>query len=264
MIELKNISIQKGKNIVVSNFSYTFLPGRKYVILGKNGAGKSSLLDGLTGKSNYCEGEILWENTPLRNYSRKEMALRRAVLSQNTTVSFSIKVEELVEMGTYASTKSISGKSIKYMVSEALEKVRMLNFISRDFETLSGGEQKRVFLAKCLVQLQVSEELEGNKYIFLDEPTSSLDISEQLKFIELAKELVEINGFGVIAILHDLNLSSIFADELILMKDGQLCYGGPPGEVITSETLKEVLDIDSSIHLHPIYQCPQMTNIINF
>lgn len=264
MIRLQNIGIQKGRNTVVRNFSYTFFPGKKYVILGKNGAGKSSLLDGLTGKVDFCKGEILWEGRSLRNYSRKEMALRRAVLSQNTTVNFPIRVEELVEMGTYAATKPVSAKSIRYIVGEALEKVRMSNFSSRDFGTLSGGEQKRILLAKCLVQLQVAGELEGSKYIFLDEPTSSLDISEQLKFIELAKELVEVHGFGVIAILHDLNLSSIFADELIFMKEGQLCYSGSPAEVMTPEVLKDILDIDSSIHLHPVYQCPQMTTIINF
>lgn len=264
MIELRNISIKKGNSAVVKDVNYTFHPGKKYVILGKNGAGKSSLLDGLTGKSKCSRGEIIWENRELKSISRKEMALKRAVLSQNTNVGFSIKVEELVEMGTYASTKPISAKSAHYIVSEALEKVRMLHFLGRDFATLSGGEQKRVLLAKCLVQLQISEELEGSKYLFLDEPTSSLDISEQLKFIELAKELVDVNGFGVIAILHDLNLSAIFADELLLMKNGELLHSGTPAEVMQPNILKEVLDIDSTIHLHPVYQCPQMTTIINF
>lgn len=264
MIELRSISIKKGNTIVVRDIDFRFRVGKKYVILGKNGAGKSSLLDGITGKILPFSGEILWNGKKLTEFKSDELALRRAVLSQNTTVGFPIRVYDLVEMGSYPNIKNLKKEVIDHLVKDALGRVRMTEYTERDFTTLSGGEQKRILLAKCLVQLNCYQDKSTDKFLFLDEPTSSLDISEQLEFIKLIKELADQHQIGVISILHDINLASIFADELLMIRDGRLVEAGVPDRVVTESILKKVMDLDATIHRHPTRNCPQMSTNLPF
>lgn len=264
MIELRSISIKKGNAIVVRDIDFQFHVGKKYVILGKNGAGKSSLLDGITGKVLLNSGDILWGGKRLGQLRMDELALRRAVLSQNTTVGFPISVRDLVEMGSYPNIKNLKKNEIDELVTDAIQKVRMTQYLERDFTTLSGGEQKRILLAKCLVQLNCFKDQNVDKFLFLDEPTSSLDISEQLEFIKLIKELADQHKIGIIAVLHDINLASIFADELLMIRDGRLVEAGSPERIVTQSILKKVMDLDATIHRHPTTNSPQMSTNLPF
>jgi iron complex transport system ATP-binding protein len=164
----------------------------------------------------------------------------------------------LVEIGTYASNEPLSALKIKHLVQHALGEVGMVDFMERDFTTLSGGEQKRVLLAKCIVQLNCCDWGNINKYLFLDEPTASLDMEQQYKFIDLVKRFVKRRNVGVFAVLHDINLAAQFADEILMLRGGKIIKKGHPKEVLTTENIRDVFDIEAVVQPHPIFSCPQI------
>lgn len=257
MIRVNNISVQKGGKRLLKDLSFELKPGQIAVVLGKNGAGKSTLLETLTGMNPVVEGWIDWDHRPLSNFSLAELAQKRAVLSQQTSIQFPIRVSELVEMGSYAAVPGTRSTQVKAWVDEALEIVEMQYFRSRFFHTLSGGEQKRVMLAKCLVQLSsVPHNNHTERYLFLDEPTASLDLHQQHKLIALIKRLVASWKLGVFAILHDINLAAQLADQILMLKSGRLLYQGSPEETLTPERLRDTLGIHSQVQCHPVLGCP--------
>lgn len=259
MIKVQNIIVNKGKKQILNGVSLEIKPGTISVVIGKNGAGKSTLLETITGTNTIHSGTILWNNIPFQSLNSKKLSHRRAVLSQLVKTNFAISVADLVEMGTYASDEAIPKVKIQTLIQHALEEVEMLDFGDRDFNTLSGGEQKRVLLAKCIVQLNCSNWANVNKYLFLDEPTANLDIQQQYKLIKLVKKLVLRRNVGVLAILHDINLAAQFADEIIILKAGKILEKGSPWEVIRPETLTTAFDIHAIIQKHPVFNCPHIT-----
>ncbi len=261
MIEVNNISIKKGKKTIVQAASFFIKKGQITVAIGRNGAGKSTLLEALTGNNPFQVGQVTWDGNNLEDFNLKKLAIRRAVLSQKVDVTFSISVFELVEMGCYASNEPLLQEKINTLVQHALKEVDMLDFQNRDFNTLSGGEQKRILLAKAIVQLNCSNWSNVNKYLFLDEPTASLDIQQQYNLLELVKKIVRRRNIGVFAVLHDINLAAQFADQILLMKDGKIIYKGSPKEVLTTERLKETLGIQSIVQRHPVYDCPYILTL---
>ncbi len=259
MIRVSDISVRKGRQLIVRSGTFQIRPGKITVLLGMNGAGKSTLLDAITGQSGFSGGNVDWDGRPLQGFSIEELACRRAVLGQQIQVPFSVPVQDLVEMGGYVSGKSLSGADLRKAIQAAMERIGMSAFTDRDFTTLSGGEQRRVLLAKCLVQLNACRRTDINRYLFLDEPTANLDLHHQFKLAGLVKEIAAGQQIGVFAVLHDVNLASQFADEILLMKAGELVGAGSPEEILTRENLLETLGIRSIIHKHPVFGCPQIT-----
>lgn len=259
MIKVKNLAVKKGNRVIIEEVNFNIQPGKIYVVIGKNGAGKTTLLETLTRSNRIQYGTIHWDQIDYAKLSLQDLAKRRAVLSQNVKIDFPIKVSEIVEMGTYVSKEPISKIKKESLIFHALQEVDMQDFKHRTFNTLSGGEQKRVLLAKCIVQLNCCHWADINKYIFLDEPLASLDIQQQFKLIELIKRIVKRRKVGVLAILHDVNLAAQFADEILIMKNGRLKYKGKPAEVLTSEKLKETMDIYAVVQVHPVLGCPHIT-----
>ncbi|MEM9990232.1 MAG: ATP-binding cassette domain-containing protein [Bacteroidota bacterium] len=261
MITIKNLGVYKGRKQIIKDVSFEVCPARISVIVGKNGAGKSTLLEAIASGDTKATGTIRWDLKSMEQLGTKDLAYRRAVLSQHTEVAFSLPVHKLVEMGTYASEQVLPTEKIKALVHQALSEVNMLDFAYRNFNTLSGGERKRVLLAKCIVQLNCCHWSDVSKYLFLDEPTASLDIEQQFNFIELVKRLVKRRNIGVLAVLHDLNLAAQFADEILMLKDGQLFSRGTPKEVLTKPKLLHVFGIYTIIKPHPVLDCLHITTL---
>ncbi|MEM8910054.1 MAG: ATP-binding cassette domain-containing protein, partial [Bacteroidota bacterium] len=180
---------------------------------------------------------------------------------QKVDVSFPIPVSDLVAMGTYVSDEALSRKKVNQLVQHALKIVEMEAFADRTFPSLSGGEQKRVLLAKCITQLNCCHWADLPKYLFLDEPTASLDVQQQYKLMEMVKQWIRRRHIGVFAVLHDLNLAAQFADEILLLQAGRLVKKGSPKEVLTIDTLKQVMGIEALVQPHPIHDCPLITPI---
>ena len=216
MIDVKNLSYRIGHKELISGVTSGFRRGEVTAILGPNGAGKSTLLKCMTGSVADFSGTITLDGKVLEAYSIDELARRRAVLSQAVQITFPFKVVEIVAMGR-APWKDAAGR-IEEITHECLRLVDATDLTNRVFSSLSGGEQQRVQFARVLAQVCGQE----GAYLFLDEPTSALDFKHQIEVLNIARSLAERKNFGVVAVLHDLRLAQKYADNILLLKDGQV------------------------------------------
>lgn len=259
MIQLSQVCIKRGGRSILRQLSFQIQPGQVTTVLGKNGAGKTTLLEALNGQLPIHSGELFWDGARLCNPDPVEMAGRRAVLSQHVQLSFPIRVFELVEMGAYARYQQLTARERRTLVDRILEQADLTAFRRRNFQQLSGGEKQRVLLAKCLTQLACSRHVYPHQYLFLDEPTNSLDIEQQYRLLAQVRALALEQRIGVLAILHDLNLAAQCSDEILLLKDGLIRYQGAPHRVLQEKHLKDVFDIHSIVGQHPLLDCPHIT-----
>jgi iron complex transport system ATP-binding protein len=217
-------------------------PGEVLVLVGPNGAGKSTLLRVLAGDLAPTSGRALLDGKPIDRYPPRELALKRAVLPQQTVVQFAFTAREIVEMG-----RGERGIADDAIVTHSLARTETLHLADRIFPSLSGGEQARVTLSRVLAQ--------DAPILLLDEPTAALDLHHQQLVMAVARDLAA-EGARVVAILHDLNLAASFADRIGLMKDGRLAALGTPWETCRTDLLSEVFSCEIAIARHPARNCP--------
>ncbi len=248
MLEAKNISYKAGGNYLVKNFSHHFVENKFIVIMGKNGAGKTTALRMLSGGLKPHSGEILLNGKDIHSIKPEAFARKRAMLSQNYDISFPVSVSELVMMGRYPYFKSRPSKIDFEICDSTMRTLNIENLKDRDYNTLSGGEARKVHLARTLAQ--VWQEAEP-KILFLDEPIANLDLKYQYEIIKLAKERT-LHNTMVIAVLHDINLANLFADEIIFMKDAQIHSVRKKGESVSREILSDVFDTNFEILTEPV------------
>ncbi|WP_264503501.1 heme ABC transporter ATP-binding protein [Luteolibacter flavescens] len=230
--------------------------GEIHAVVGRNGAGKSTLLKLLTGEMMPSAGSIGLDGRPLAVHKTRDLARRRAVLAQHTTLTFNYGVLEVALLGRLPHLKH--GRETAEDITharDALARVGLASLSDRGYLTLSGGEQQRVHLARVLAQLAGGEPQEKVPLLFLDEPTNNLDIHHQHQVLEIARELASA-GAAVFAILHDLNLAARYADRVTLLQDGKLLATGTPATVFTPELLQRAFDHPVLVETHPIHRCP--------
>ncbi len=223
----------RGKQIL-TDCSVCIRPGRLTAIVGANGAGKSTLFKILSREMTANTGSLRLNQHPLSRYSSRALSQVRAVLPQQTVVNFPFTVEQVIEIGRYVHpTNSLENQQI---IEEVMALTKLTGFRNRAYQTLSGGEQQRVQMAR--VMGQIWEQGSNPKYLLLDEPTSSLDLAQQHTLLSLAKRLC-MRSVGVLAILHDLNLAIQYADEILFLKKGEVIAYGDVTEVITQAVIEE-------------------------
>ncbi|MBN8823106.1 MULTISPECIES: heme ABC transporter ATP-binding protein [unclassified Spirosoma] len=253
MLEVRNISYQIRGQKLLNNVSFQAKPGELLAIVGANGAGKSTLLKLCTREIKPSGGTVNLLGKNLEGYAEKELALFRAVMPQQNAVVFPFLVSELVLMGRYPHFDFYPSEH-DYQVAElALKKVGMWEFASRVFNTLSGGEQQRVQLARVLAQIWDASE----GILFLDEPITGLDLLHQHQLLEIAREFTQ-KGFCVVVILHDLNLAAQYADQIVMLRAGHIEAIGTPQEVITVDTIQRVFNLAVWLVSHPELDCPMI------
>ena len=228
---------RRGKNII-DDVDVTIEVGQLSAVIGPNGAGKSTLLSGLAGDLAPSKGVVTIDDKPIKKFSPANLAKMRSVMYQSNNIVFDFLVEEILIMGWIRDTFGRSPLAVKTMV-ELAEICGVSNLLGRSFLTLSGGEKQRVQFCRALIQLWRPEGENGPRYLLLDEPTSSLDVSHELGVLRVLKELTE-KETGILVVLHDLNLASYFSDNIYLMGGGRVIASGETPEVIRSETLSEV------------------------
>ncbi len=225
--------------------------GRLTVIVGPNGAGKSTLLRVLSGDIAADAGEVSMLGRPLPRWRRAEIARRRAVLPQTCALNFSFRVKDVVRLGRLPFPPSAADRDI---AARALEEVGLSGFSDRLYPDLSGGEQRRVQFARVLAQINDAAAA-GSGVLLLDEPTASLDPAHGLAVLRRAKTLASA-GLTVLAVVHDVNLATPFADVFIGMRDGRVVFSGPPEASLTPDNLREVYGLRASVLRHPEVDCP--------
>lgn len=258
MIEVCEIAVKAGKKMLLHNVSFELNPGEVVALIGSNGAGKSTLLRAIAGEQPVEQGAVFINGKPLSGYNSAQLSRTRAVFSQSVQVAFPLSVLEIVLMGRYAYKHQERAASAVDIAHWALEQVGMHNFYARIINTLSGGEQQRVHLARALAQLIEDPMPKTPKYLLLDEPVANLDIAQQHQVLALVSQLAASPSLGVLIVLHDMNLAGQYADRIMMMKNGRLVYSGAPAQIFTEERIREVFEVSAIVAKHPIYDCPQV------
>ena len=243
MVELEDIGYQIGKHWLVRNINLTIENGTLWGLIGPNGAGKSTLLRLISGELLPTTGEIRLFGKPIHSYPPKELASIRAYLQQKREVNFPFTSLEIALFGRHPYLNGTKETTTDRLIAkEALRHVEADMFTERLYPTLSGGEASRVDVARILTQ--------APDLFLLDEPTNHLDPRHQVQILNLFKMICD-QGKTVITAIHDLNLASMYADRLLLLKDGVSVACGPPQVVLTMDLLLEVYDIPFDVLPHP-------------
>jgi iron complex transport system ATP-binding protein len=247
-LEARCLTYRIGDRALVDDVSLTVGSGELVAVVGPNGAGKSTLLRLLAGDLAPSAGAVLVDGRPLATYAPTALALRRAVMPQNTVLAFAFAALEVVLMGRHPHLRG-SGESAHDLAvaREMMARTDTLDLAERRYPTLSGGEQARVTLARVLAQ--------EAPLLLLDEPTAHLDPRHQHTTLALARAAADVGG-GVLAVLHDLNLATAYADRVALLSEGRLVALGSPQEVLTAERLGDVFGIPFLVASHPALDRP--------
>ena len=242
---LKQISFSIGSKYIVKDLEFSFKAGNLVSIIGPNGAGKTTLLKLMSGELRPSGGEIFLNDFAFSELSLKQRANKRAVMTQSSSVVFDFLVDEILEMGW------VQGSSDDFVkaCSDVVNSCGLDELMGRKFNTLSGGEQQRVQFARALLQVGGLSKTAEDRFLLLDEPTSSMDVAYELNLLNLAKE-VRKTGVGVIVVLHDLNLAARFSDQIILMNSGLIVASGQPEEVLSDRILSDVYSTELRVERH--------------
>jgi len=247
-INIDSVSLNINGVNIIKDISFKINPGELITILGPNGSGKSTLLRVISGDLLPTKGEVAIDNVPLSNMSFKTQALKRSVMSQSQQVLYDYSVQEIIKMGWVDYADSGSVEIIKQKSIKVAEECFVDHLMKRNFNTLSGGEQRRVHFARTLLQIDHQYDSIENRYMFLDEPTANLDLLFELQLIRLLKAKAE-KGIGVLLIIHDLNLASKFSDKIAILKKGKLSAFGEPFKVFKSKTLSDIFGLAMDVDL---------------
>lgn len=232
MLELVNLSVRLGRRPVLQDVTLHARAGELLAICGANGAGKSTLLKAVLGEV-AAEGTIRLNGHDIRTTRPEALAPLRAVLPQDTEVAFAFTLGEIVAMGREAGACAARPD----IDALALAAVGLRGREGDDIRTLSGGERQRGHLARVLAQVWEPVATPGPRWLLLDEPVASLDLGHQLQVMRLARSFADAGG-GVIAVMHDLNLSAMFADRMAFLVDGRLEASGPPSQAMQQPLLE--------------------------
>ena len=242
-VELRGVSYLAGGTRILDDVSVHFRAGQFNVVLGPNGAGKSTLLRVATGLVQPGAGSVTYDGEPLAAFDVQRLARTRAVLSQHVELAFPLPVRDVAMMGRYPHFRRVPAPRDREIVDASLALVGMADRAEQPYSTLSGGEQQKVQLARVLAQIWTDDTgAAPSRFLFLDEPTSSLDVHYQLHLLDVARGLLE-GRCTVVAILHDLNVALRYADHVVLLDGGRVAWNGERRDEIPLSVLEQVFRV---------------------
>lgn len=238
------------KKVIVNDVSLAIPNGKISVIIGANACGKSTLLKTLVRLIQPVSGEVTLNGKSIDKIPSKKLAQTIGLLPQSPVVPEGIAVADLVGRGRYPHQSFLKGwsKSDSLAVAQALDTMGISDLADRSIDELSGGQRQRVWIAMALAQ--------ETDILFLDEPTTFLDITYQVEILDLLTDLNRRRQTTIVMVLHDINLSARYADHIFAMHSGRLIAEGSPEEVITRELVKEVFQLDCRIIRDPVSDSP--------
>jgi iron complex transport system ATP-binding protein len=242
MVEIRDVSYEVDQTRILEHISTTFRAKRFNVILGPNGAGKSTLLKIATGLLHPTSGDVRYGDRPLSELSDSLLSRKRAVLSQQVDLAFSLPLENVVLMGRYPHYGHTPSARDLEIVREAIEVVGLTAKRDQPYPTLSGGERQKVQLARVLAQISNASSASEHRYLFLDEPTSGLDIHYAIHILDVARSLLE-SDCTVVAVMHDLNVALQYADAFFFLEKGRLVFETDDGREISRELIERIFSI---------------------
>ncbi len=255
MLKVKDISVNYGERQVLSDVSFELRDREIIVLLGANGAGKTSLIRALNGTLPVSSGEVDLNGKGLSAMSRREIASNIAVVAQENETRFPVTVLEFVLAGRFVHGNAFGWESEADvdLARKALGDCDLADYESRLMNHLSGGERQRVVLARALAT--------GARILLLDEPTANLDLAHQAMMFRLVLERCRQSNYSAIVITHDLNLASEFADCVIMLRDGRIAAKGTPEEVLTADNVKNIFGVQVLLDTNPASGNVRVTNV---
>ncbi len=250
-IAAESISLELGGKKILNNISMEVQPGEILSIIGPNGAGKTSLLNVLSGNIRPHDGNVSYNSISLKDISIQERAYVRSVMSQFQSIAFDYSVIDILKMGWLDHGYNDIKEDLSSFQNQIIEECDLKGLINQKFNTLSGGEQRRVHFARTLLQLWQPAYTKEQNYLLLDEPFSNLDLVHKVKMMDSIKAKAS-SGTGILMILHDLNLAYSFSDKILLLKNGRVMEQGETKKMLSAKLLARAYETFISIDENPI------------
>ena len=242
VFQIRGLSFAYGKHTVLKGLDLDLHAGRITTLIGANGCGKSTLFHLMTKNLRPDAGRILLRDQDISACRLRDFARQVAIVHQYNTAPADLSVEKLDDYGrTPYQTMGLSPdpEADAEKIRWALEITHTDKYRDKPVAELSGGQKQRVWIAMALAQ--------GTQVLFLDEPTTYLDIRYQLQILHLIRQLNREYGMTIVMVLHDINQSLHYSDEIVAMSDGQVCAHGLPEEIVTPQLIRRVYDVDLAI-----------------
>ncbi len=255
LLEVKDLSAGYENGYVVENISFSLKDGEFLSILGRNGSGKSTLIKALQGLLKNASGQIIVDGEDIFSLKARQLAKKIAYVPQIFSSSFEFSVMETILMGRYIHQSRLGSisSSDSGIVEEVMSLTQIDHLKDKKIAHLSGGERQRVFIARALAQ--------DTPFLFLDEPSSHLDISYQVEIYQILKRLQKEKGKTILSTEHNINLVIPYSQRLMFLKEGKIRALGEPEKLITKENIKEVFDADVEIRENIHSKLPEISLI---
>ncbi len=257
-LQTKNLHSGYEQKLILKDVNLSIPENKISIIIGSNGCGKSTLLKTMARLLKPTDGDVTLDGQSVYSIPSKKLARTLGLLPQSPIVPEGITVADLVGRGRFPHQTMFSSWSKKdyEAVAAALEMMNIADFADLHIDELSGGQRQRVWIAMVLAQ--------QTDILFLDEPTTYLDITYQVEILDLLKDLNAKYGTTIVMVLHDINLSARYADYLFAVKDGQLIAEGAPNDIITSELIKDTFNLNCHVINDPISNTPLILPISRY
>ncbi len=252
MLQVRDIRFSYAEP-VLKGLSFEVGVGEMLAVLGPNGSGKSTLLKTIVGILSPSSGSVSIGGRDLKTTSRREAARLVGYVAQESAVRFPLTAMEFVLQGRFAQGRLVGFESEEDVreAARAMEMTETASFESRVVSELSGGEKQRVMLARALAARP--------RLLVLDEPVANLDISHQVKMLDLVSRAIADEGMSAVVVTHELNLAAEFATGVLLLKSGEAVAFGEPAGVLSEERLRNVFETDLIVDVNPLSGAPRVT-----
>ncbi|MFI3230114.1 MAG: ABC transporter ATP-binding protein [bacterium] len=242
-INIQNLDFKyNSENLILENINLDIKEGKITSLIGANGCGKSTLLKIMSKNALIKKGDVYLNNTLISEYTLKEFAKKLAIVHQKNSAPDDLTVEKLVSYGRIPHKNILNtsnSKEDEEKINWAMEVMDVLDIKDKSVGRLSGGQRQRVFIAMALAQ--------DTKILFLDEPTTFLDVKYQVEILRLVKKLNKEQGITIVMVLHDINQALYYSDEIIALRKGNVYLQGEPSKIINSKTIKDIYDIELEV-----------------
>lgn len=249
-IVLDAVSVGYDRRPVVADASFEARPGEVTCIIGPNGSGKSTLLRAIGGLSRPLAGHVRLDGEDISTVASKALARRLAMLPQTAVAPEGLTVGDLVARGRqpYQPWYRQWSRDDELHVQAAMERMDVAVLAGRPLDELSGGQRQRAWIAMCLAQ--------NTPVLVLDEPTTHLDIAHSVQILEIVHALAHESGRTVLMVLHDLSMAARYSDAVVVVADGRISATGAPGDIVTTELLRDAFGLDARVYPDPVDGIP--------
>lgn len=249
-VKTEALSIGYNNQLLFKDLNLHIPRGEITVFVGSNGCGKSTLLRSIARLLKPTSGSVLLEGKDVNQMSSKDVAKKMGILPQSPVSPEGLTVHDLVKQGRYPHQSWLKRWSEEdtSKVDAAMEATNISELRDRAVDTLSGGQRQRAWIAMTLAQ--------DTEIILLDEPTTFLDMTHQIEILDLLFELNEKKNRTIVMVLHDLNLASRYAHNIVAIKDGKIYEQGKPEEIITCDLVRSVFGMECQVSKDPMFGTP--------